>query len=45
MAKKAAVNNEFTSGSFKKLPVADKFKKVFNKFHKKFSKKQKIRQM
>ena len=32
MAKKAAVNNEFTSGSFKKLPVADKFKKVFNKF-------------
>ena len=32
MAKKAAVNNEFTSGSFKELPVADKFKKVFNKF-------------
>lgn len=32
MAKKAATNNEFSSSSFRKLSVSDKFKKVFSKF-------------
>ncbi len=32
MAKAGEGNNEFTQESFKKLPVSDKFKKVFGKF-------------
>ncbi|SFQ32144.1 methyl-accepting chemotaxis protein [Butyrivibrio proteoclasticus] len=32
MAKQASTNNVFSSSSFKKLSVSDKFKKVFSKF-------------